>query len=127
MKIHKNKKVLVSQKPKAFVKFMKTCYKCGDSVKVSKCTKEGITLNCLKCTKCGEEYFTSSELVKFDILSGKRKMVRKFGVLGESTIMRFPTKILHDFKIKPGDYAVFESKPEGILIKPVHAKELGIK
>ena len=106
-------------------KFMKKCYKCGGDIKVSKCVKEGITLNCLRCPKCGEEYFTSSELVKFDILTGKRKLVRKFGVLGDSTIIRFPTQVLKDFKIKPGDYGVFEKKPEGILIKPVHAKEIG--
>ena len=27
--------------------------------------------------------------------------------------------------IKPGDYGVFEKKPEGILIKPIHAKDIG--
>lgn len=53
-------------------KFMKTCYKCGADVKTAKCVKEGITLECLKCPKCGEEYFTSSELIKFDIKTGRR-------------------------------------------------------
>lgn len=105
-------------------KFMETCYKCKTNVKIDKCVKEGITLNCLKCPKCGEEYFTSSELIKFDILTGKRELIRKFGVLGDSIIMRFPIKILKDFKIKPGDYGVFEEKPEGILIKHINAKEL---
>lgn len=42
-------------------RFMKTCYKCGADVKVAKCIKEGVELNCLKCPKCKEEYFTSSE------------------------------------------------------------------
>ena len=106
-------------------KFMKICYKCGTGVKVAKCVKEGVSLNCLKCPKCGEEYFTSSELIKFDILTGKRKLVRKFGTLGDSTIMRFPPRLLKDYKIKAGDYGVFEERPEGILIKPIHAKELG--
>jgi hypothetical protein len=105
-------------------KFMKTCYKCKVDVKISICKKEGIILDCLKCPKCGEEYFTSSELTKFDILSGRKKMVRKFGVLGDSTIMRIPPKVINDFNIKPGDYAVFEEVAEGILIKPIHAKEL---
>jgi DNA-directed RNA polymerase subunit M/transcription elongation factor TFIIS len=54
---------------------MKTCYKCNADVKVAKCIKEEVELNCLKCPKCGEEYFTSSELVKFDMLTGRRKMV----------------------------------------------------
>lgn len=105
-------------------KFMKTCYKCNVDVKISKCEKEGVELDCLKCPKCSEEYFTSSELTKFDILTGRRKMVRKFGILGDSTIMRFPPNLIKHYGIKPGDFGVFEEVPEGILIKPVHAKEL---
>ncbi|MBI2547827.1 hypothetical protein HYW21_00595 [Candidatus Woesearchaeota archaeon] len=105
-------------------KFMRTCYKCGTDVQISKCVKEGISLSCLKCPKCGEEYFTSSELIKFDIKTGRRQLVRKFGILGDSMVVRLPTKVVKNFKIKPGDYGVFEEKPEGILIKPIHAKEI---
>jgi len=105
-------------------KFMKTCYRCKTEVKIAHCIKEGITLNCLRCPKCGEEYLTSSELIKFDIKTGRRKLIRKFGVLGDSIAMRFPPRVLKDYKIKPGDYALFEKRPEGILIKPIHAKEL---
>ena len=107
-------------------RFMKTCYTCKKEVQPAKVTKEGVTLNCLRCSQCGEEYFTSRELIKFDILTGKRKLVRKFGSLGDSVIMRLPPKILDDYKIRPGDYALFEEKPEGILVKPIHAKELEI-
>ena len=89
-------------------KFMKTCYKCETEVKIAKIVKEGIALDCLKCPKCGEEYFTSSELIKLDILTGKRKMVRKFGILGDSMVMRFPSNVLKEYKIKPGDYGIFE-------------------
>ena len=103
---------------------MKECYKCGTDIEISKCIKEGITLNCLKCPKCGEEYFTSSELIKFDIKKGNRKLIRKFGVLGNSTVIRFPNEILKDYKISPEDYGVFEEKPEGILIKPIYAKDI---
>ena len=66
--------------------FMKTCYKCKANVKVAKCIKENIELNCMKCSNCGEEYFTSSELLKFDILGGKKSLVRKFGELHGGTI-----------------------------------------
>jgi hypothetical protein len=105
-------------------KFMKTCYFCKSDVKISKCVKERVSLNCLKCPKCGEEYFTSNELIKFQVLTGRRSMVRKFGSLGDSTIMRFPPKVLKHYNISPGDYAVFEERPDGILIKPVRAKDL---
>ncbi len=103
---------------------MKTCYKCKEKLKVATIIREGIKLNCMRCSKCGEEYFTSTELIKFDILTGRRTLVRKFGSLGDSTIMRIPPKILKDYKIKPGDFGVFEERPEGILIKPISAKEL---
>ncbi|MGV8151426.1 MAG: AbrB/MazE/SpoVT family DNA-binding domain-containing protein [Candidatus Woesearchaeota archaeon] len=105
-------------------KFMKTCYKCKANVKMTKSLKAGVELNCLKCTRCGEEYFTSSELIKYDILTGKRTLVRKFGVIGDSTVMRFPTKILKEYNIKPGDYGVFERRSDGILIKLVKAEEI---
>ena len=36
--------------------FMKTCYKCKTPVKVATSVKEGVSLNCLRCAKCGEEY-----------------------------------------------------------------------
>jgi CRISPR/Cas system-associated protein Cas10 (large subunit of type III CRISPR-Cas system) len=104
--------------------FMKTCYKCKNNVKIATCIKENIELNCMKCTTCGEEYFTSSELLKFDILSGKKSLVRKFGELGDSIIMRMPPKVLKDYKIQSGDYALFEEKPDGILIKLIRASEL---
>ncbi len=100
---------------------MKTCYRCKVDVKVAKCLKEGVSLN---CPRCGEEYFTSSELVKFDILTGRRKLIRKFGILGDSTIMRLPPKVVDDYNIKPGDYALFEEREEGVLVKPIHAKDL---
>ena len=105
-------------------KFMKNCYKCNTEVIIAKCVKEGVALNCLKCPKCGEEYFTSSELIRFDILTGRKEMIRKFGTLGDSTIIRIPNKVIKDFKIKPEDYAVFEERPDGILIKPVSKKEI---
>ncbi len=105
-------------------KFMKICYKCGSKVQPAKCMKEGIALNCMRCPKCKEEYFTSSELLKFDIKTGKRKLIRKFGTLGDSTTIRVPHQIIQEHNIKPGDYGIFENKPEGILIKPMHAEEL---
>ncbi|MFH1174644.1 MAG: AbrB/MazE/SpoVT family DNA-binding domain-containing protein [archaeon] len=105
------------------MKFMNTCYKCGTNVKQAKIVKEGITLTCMKCPKCGEEYYTSSELLRFDVLTGKRKLVRKFGTLGDSTILRIPPEVLKDFNIKPEDYALFEKKDDGIFIRPVSAKE----
>jgi hypothetical protein len=104
--------------------FMKECYKCKVNVKPAVIVEDGETMNCLKCPKCGEKYFTSSEIIKHDIKTGKRKFVRKFGVIGDSTVMRIPTHVLKEYNIKPGDYGVFENRPDGILIKPIHAKDI---
>jgi len=106
------------------MRFMKNCYRCGSRIKAAKSIKEGVSLNCMRCPKCGEEYFTSSELIKFDIKTGRRKLIRKFGVMGDSTIMRFPSQVLKDYKIKPGDYGLFENTPDGILIKPIHSEDI---
>jgi uncharacterized Zn finger protein len=105
-------------------KFLKTCYVCGNDVKEAKVIKEGVRLSCMRCPKCGEEYFTSSELIKFDIKTGRRTLVRRFGTVGDSVVVRFPTKIIQNYKIEPGDYGLFEERPEGILIRPVRAKEM---
>ena len=105
-------------------RFMRTCYRCGADVKTAGVIKEGIRLECMRCPKCGEEYFTSSELMKFDIRTGRRTLVRKFGNLGDSTVMRIPPKIIRNYDIKPGDYGVFEERPDGILIRHVKAKEM---
>lgn len=103
---------------------MKTCYSCGVGVKKSVVVKQGVSLSCLKCPKCGEEYYTSSELIKFDIKTGNRDMIRKFGTVGDSMVMRFPTKVLKQYEIKSGDYGVLEPRADGILIRPVHAKDI---
>jgi len=103
-------------------KAINACYRCGAKVRDAVVMKDGVRLNCLKCPKCREEYFTSSELLRYDVLTGKRKMVRKFGKLGLSAIIRLPEKIIKHYKIKMGDFAVFEERSEGILIRPVHVK-----
>lgn len=105
-------------------KFMKQCYNCKVDLHWSTFTRDGVSMKCLACSKCKENYFTSSELIRFDILTGRRPLTRKFGVLGNSTIMRIPPKIIKDYKIEPGDYGVFEERPDGILVRLVKAKEL---
>jgi hypothetical protein len=101
-----------------------TCYKCDVKVKPAKTKKEGVMLKCMRCPQCKEEYFTSSELLRFDVLTGRTKLVRKFGTLGDSTIIRIPPEIIKEYKIKPGDISHFEKRPNGILIKLIHAKDL---
>jgi len=115
---------MITKRYKKARRFLKSCYSCGAKVKEAIMEKEGIKLCGMKCPKCGEEYFTSSELIKYDVLRGKRSLVRKFGVLGDSHIIRIPEKIVEELRIKAGDFGYFEKRAEGILIRPVSAKEL---
>ena len=66
------------------------CDRCGGDAK----TEFMVYSQRYQCPRCGEEYFTSSELMNYDILTGKRKMARKFGTLGESSIVRIPEKVI---------------------------------
>ncbi len=105
-------------------KFMEKCYKCNVKLKETTAIREGVDIYFLKCSKCGEEFYTSDELIRHDVLTGKRKLTRKFGLLGNSSIIRIPGHLVFDFKIVAGDIGVFEKIPEGILIKPIHSKNL---
>ena len=105
-------------------RFIDKCYKCDVKVMETKVVKDGIKLNCLKCPQCGEEYFTSSELLKYDLEKGNRKMFRKFGTLGNSSIIRIPEKLVKELNIREGDYGYFEKREEGFFIKPISAKQL---
>ena len=100
-------------------RFIDKCYKCKIKVKATKVTKKGIKLNCLKCPKCKEEFFTSEELIKYDLIRGKKSILRRFGILGDSMIIRVPPKIIEEAKIEPGDYAEFEMKNGKILVKTI--------
>lgn len=106
---------------------MKTCYKCHIELEDTTTLMNGIKLRCQKCSKCGEEYFTSSELMRYDVLKGNRTMIRKFGILGRSTVIRIPEGVVSKLKIRKGDYAYFEMRPEGLLIKPFSNSKLKLK
>ncbi len=103
---------------------MKKCYFCEGLLKETTVIEHGAPLDCLQCQKCKEIFFTSTEWLKNDILSGRCKLVRKFGKLGDSTIVRLPPKMLKKYNIEPGDISLFEERPEGILIRAFKAKDL---
>ncbi len=52
---------------------MQTCYNCKSKLKNSISIKEGVELNCLRCSGCGEEFFRAGELIKFDVMTGRRE------------------------------------------------------
>lgn len=100
-----------------------TCYVCGGAMKRAECKIEGVKLSCLRCTKCGEELYSASEMFRYEVLTGKRKPVRKITSLGSSIAVRLPKKLVKEAGIHEGDLAYFEKHPEGVLIKVVRAEE----
>lgn len=105
-------------------RFMDKCHRCNAKLKEINSVREGVDIYFLKCQKCGEEFYTSDELIRHDTLTGKRKMVRKFGSLGNSSMIRIPEQMVDDLKIKEGDFGVFEKAPEGILIRLVRSEKI---
>jgi hypothetical protein len=98
---------------------LKRCPNCNTPLTEQVVMKDSIDIECLKCPKCDEEFYSSKELLRYEILSGKRKDVRKIGSLGNSTIVRIPTKILTDAGINKGDIIMFEKKNDDIIIKKI--------
>lgn len=99
-----------------------TCYLCGAKLKQTKTKIEGVELKCLKCPECGEELYPAGEMLRYEVLTGKRP-ARKFFTVGNSVAIRIPANIVKKEKIHPGkDLAVFDVKPKGLLIKIIHTE-----
>ena len=100
-----------------------TCYRCGARLKQAKVKMEGVELKCLRCQECGEELFTAGEMLRYEVLTGKRP-ARKFFTAGNSVAIRIPASIVKKKEIRPGkDLAVFDVMPKGLLIKVIHTDE----
>lgn len=99
---------------------LKSCPVCKGRVKKMVEERNGVELAGYKCEKCDEVFFPSGEIVRYEILSGKRKPVRKIGKVGNSIIIRIPSNIAHEFGIKKGSIAYFEKKGHEIDIKILH-------
>ena len=98
---------------------MKECV-CGGELTKTFEKREGIKLKGMRCVKCNEVYISGDELLKFEILTGRRKsLARKISKVGSSKVVRIPSKILEQFDIKLGDYVLFEPTGEEIRLKVV--------
>lgn len=99
-----------------------TCYLCGAKLRQAKIRMDGVELKCLKCPECGEELFPAGEMLKYEVLTGKRP-ARKFFTVGSSVAIRIPANIVKKEGIHPGkDLAVFDVMPKGLLIKVIRSE-----
>ena len=66
-------------------------------------------------------YFTSTEMLRWEVLTGRRsKDVRKVRKLGNSLMVTLPHELVKDNGIHSDDLALFRKVKEGILIEIVH-------
>jgi len=103
---------------------MKRCT-CGGNFLEAAVERNGVMLKGLKCRKCGETYFPGSEMMRYEILTGKSSLVRKVRRSGDSMIVTVPKQIIEKFKLHEDDMIYFKSdeKDEEITIKILHMRE----
>ncbi|MBI4214363.1 hypothetical protein HY546_00040 [archaeon] len=99
---------------------MKTCAACGGLLARNSEVSKGFPIRGFRCRKCCETFWPASEMLRWEVLTGRRKTARKIGVLGDSLVVRIPRSIAKD-RAHEGDYALFEPSKEGFLIRIVHA------
>ena len=87
---------------------MKKCV-CGGKFIETTIERSGIKLNGMRCSKCGEVYFPSSEMMRYEILTGKSSLVRKVRKSGDSIIVTVPKQIVEKFNVHEDDMVYFES------------------
>lgn len=96
---------------------LKTCPLCKGKLKKVIEKRRNIDLAGYKCKKCNEIFFPSNEIVRYEILTGRREPVRTIGKVGNSIIIRIPSKLAAEFGIRKGDLAYFEKKGHEVDIK----------
>lgn len=102
---------------------MEKCVLCKGELKDHKEKKDGIKIRGWKCTKCNETYFASNELLKWEVLSGRRKdNVRKIRKIGNSLSVTFPNIFVKADNIHDNDLAIFkkDKKKGGYTIQIIH-------
>ncbi|MBI2543193.1 MAG: hypothetical protein HYW24_03340 [Candidatus Aenigmarchaeota archaeon] len=96
-------------------KELSTCPICQSGLEETTVVRKGIKLHGFKCKKCGEIVFPSSEVFKYEILSGK-KNVREVRRVGNSIVIGLPKALAEEVGIKSGDLAYFEGKGKEIRV-----------
>lgn len=94
---------------------LRTCPLCKSGLEHVIFTRKSVKLNGFKCKKCGEVVFPSSEIFRYEILTGKRN-VREIRKVGNSIVIGVPSELAHKMGIKPGDLAHFDKKDHELAI-----------
>ncbi|MBI4362161.1 MAG: hypothetical protein HY558_03215 [Euryarchaeota archaeon] len=100
---------------------MKTCILCKGTLKAHREVSEGHEIRGWKCAKCGETFFPSREMVRWEVLTGRRKgQVRKARTIGKSLVVTLPEKLAREEGIHADDLILFEKDERGLRLRVVH-------
>jgi hypothetical protein len=104
------------------MKMMKKCALCGEEgLEPYKESREGVETKGWKCAACGETFFPSSEMLRWEVLTGRRKaFVRKVRAIGNSIVVTLPDKLVKEKGIHENDFVLFQSDKKGTLLKIIH-------
>jgi YgiT-type zinc finger domain-containing protein len=106
------------------------CISCKSKVRKSKTVREyaGIeikNIDCMRCPKCGEEYFTGEQQRKLESIAkelgvfGAPRMKRRLGRSGSNIILRIPKDIAHELGLDAGDSVSLWKEGKRIVISPL--------
>ena len=100
---------------------MERCVICKGKIIEGAELRDGVELKGWKCTKCGETYIPSGEVLRWEILTGRRKgYVRKIRTVGNSKVVTLPERLIAEAKIHINDLVLFEKMKDGILLRIIH-------
>jgi len=102
---------------------MERCVICKGRLKRHVEVSEGVRIRGWKCQKCLETFFTSSEMLRWEVLTGRRKsLARRIRVVGHSKVVTLPEKLVEEEKIHDKDFVLFEKIRDGLLLKIIHTE-----
>lgn len=100
---------------------MERCAICKGKLEDHKEKRDGVEIKGWKCSKCDETYFSSNELLRWEVLSGKRTdNVRKIRRVGNSLTITFPNIFVKNDEIHDDDLAIFKKTKKGYLLQIIH-------
>jgi len=92
---------------------------CGGKLVGTIVKKKGIAIHGQKCIKCREVYFPSSQIAKYEMLTGRDVIKRKIRSSGNSFVITVPTQFVKSLKIHENDIAIYQQEKEGFKVKIV--------
>lgn len=97
------------------------CYKCKKTMKKGKVTLKNIVLEGWIC-ECGEKIVPSKEVVKYEVLTGRRRSdIRTVTKMGNSLVVSIPKEYLKPLHIHRGSKLVFVKDENELKLVPLTA------